>query len=386
MTAEGHRMSPLQGRPSRAESEDLLDGAGSGPLHELLAAASGPAHREEIVGEDAAVSAFLTGRRAGVLDGSAAGSVSAAGAVSAPDASRPRRRRRSPGRWRTPTGLASALALALASAGVAGGAAALVLSDQPSTASAPAPSAVGAGAVGSRPLPDAVRVAACGAWRAAGPTTSRAADPAFTELVVAAGGAENVDGFCAAPASPTGEPSPTASPERPEPATSTPEATPSASPGGRGPAGSDAGSDAGSAGSAPTGTAAPAAPGTATAMAAATAGMTPTGVLSDPRPSRRARPNGMVRRADDPSDHRPFHPGRCGHRRTAMPHRGRARRMAQSAIAEQFSRVVEIDLVDRVDVGSSTEHGGSRPRPSPPSSRRPPDGASQLRPSSAANS
>ena len=114
MTAEGHRRSPLRGRSSRAESEDLLDGAGSGPIHELLAAASGPAHREEIVGEGAAVTAFLSGHRAAVLDGStAAVRVSAAGAVSAPDA--PRRRR--PGRWRTPTGLASALVLALATAG-----------------------------------------------------------------------------------------------------------------------------------------------------------------------------------------------------------------------------------------------------------------------------
>ena len=90
MTTEGHRMSPLRGRSSRAESEDLLNGAGSGPIHELLAAASGPDHREEIVGEGAAVTAFLSGHRAAVLDGStAAVRVSAAGAVSAPDAPAP---------------------------------------------------------------------------------------------------------------------------------------------------------------------------------------------------------------------------------------------------------------------------------------------------------
>ena len=38
MTAEGHRRLLRGLRPSRAESEDLLDGTGSGPLHELLAA------------------------------------------------------------------------------------------------------------------------------------------------------------------------------------------------------------------------------------------------------------------------------------------------------------------------------------------------------------
>ena len=244
MTAEGPRTSPPRWRSSRAESEDLLDGAGSGPLHELLEAASGPAHREEVVGEGAAVTAFLSGHRAAVLYGSDAGQMPAAGAVSAPDA--PRRPR--PGRWRTPTGLASALALALATAGVAAGAATLVLRDQPPAVSAPAPPAVGAGAVGSRPLPDAVRVTACGAWRAAGPTTSRTADPAFVDLIVAAGGTGNVDGFCAAPASPTSEPPPTASTERTDPASSTPRAIPSVSRGGGGP-GADTGGPRNPAGS-----------------------------------------------------------------------------------------------------------------------------------------
>ncbi|GAA4788601.1 hypothetical protein GCM10023200_23940 [Actinomycetospora chlora] len=186
----------MSGRPTREESEALLDGEGSGPLHELLAAASGPAHREELAGEAAAVSAFVTAQRVGTVPVTAAAPPSRAA------------------RWRTPTGLAAALALALGTAGVAAGAAALVLHDQPPAVSVPAtiPAARPDGSGRGSPLSDADRVAACGAWSTAGQT--RGGDPAFADLISAAGGAPNVDGYCAA--IPSGSPSPSG--PLPEPA------------------------------------------------------------------------------------------------------------------------------------------------------------------------
>ncbi|GAA4910162.1 hypothetical protein EV188_10175 [Actinomycetospora succinea] len=190
-------------RPSRAQAEDLLDGGGSGPLRDLLAAASGPAHREEVVGEDAATRAFVAAHGAAVTLGSVA-----------PPADGAATRR---ARWRTPTGLASALALALAGAGVAVGTVAVALHDgaptAPPASSVTAPPPAGAGGPGY--LPDPVRVATCRAWGAAAPT--RDTDPAFAALVAAAGGAGNVDRFCAAASSPGVEPTsaPTAGPTAP---------------------------------------------------------------------------------------------------------------------------------------------------------------------------
>ncbi|HWN26327.1 MAG TPA: hypothetical protein VNP37_05120 [Actinomycetospora sp.] len=202
-------------RLTRAESEDLLDGGGSGPLRELLAAVSAPAHREETAGEAAATSAFVAAHRDGAPAGTTAGEVPAPGPGSTGVALG------TAGWWRAPTRFVAALALALATAGVAVGAATVVLRDGPPAAppasSAPAPAVGGAGTVDPSPLPDDVRVATCGAWRAAGAstTTDRAADPAFAALISAAGGVPNVDGFCAAtppsaPASPVAPVAPVA--------------------------------------------------------------------------------------------------------------------------------------------------------------------------------
>jgi hypothetical protein len=184
-------------RLSRAECEDLLDGGGDGPLRELLAAVSAPAHREETVGEAAATSAFVAARRGDAPAGTTAGEVSPGSGSTgvAP---------RTAGWWRAPTRFVAALALALATAGIAVGAATVVLRDGPPAlppaSSVPASDAGGAGTVDPSPLPEDVRIATCGAWRAAGASTGtdRAADPAFADLVSAAGGVPNVDGFCAA--------------------------------------------------------------------------------------------------------------------------------------------------------------------------------------------
>ena len=219
MTAEGPRR-PLRGlRPSRAESEDLLDGTGSGPLHDLLAAASGPAHREEIAGEELATSAFVAAHRNVASEATNPGDLLGPGPAS----------HRRTGWWRTPTRLVAALVLALASAGVAVGTAATMLRDAPPAAppssSAPAPVPGGAGTTGPQPLAEPVRIATCRAWQAAGAstTTDRTTDTAFTPLISAAGGTDNVDGYCAATAAPDAAPSrPTSGERPPAPATSTP--------------------------------------------------------------------------------------------------------------------------------------------------------------------
>jgi len=218
MTAEGHRR-PLRGLgPSRAESEDLLDGTGNGPLHELLAAASGPAHREEIAGEALATRAFVAARRNVAAEATLADDLLGPGPAS----------HRSTGWWRTPTRLVAALVLALASAGVAVGTAATMLRDAPPVApppsSAPAPVPGGEGTTGPHPLAEPVRIAACRAWQAAGAstTTNRTSDAAFTPLISAAGGTDNVDGYCAATAAPGAAPSlPTSREHPPAPPTST---------------------------------------------------------------------------------------------------------------------------------------------------------------------
>jgi hypothetical protein len=187
-------------RPSRAESEDLLDGGGSGPLRELLAAVAAPAHRKETVGEAAATSAFVAARR----DEAAAGTTTVE--VPAPGPESTGVALRTAGWWRAPARFAAAVALALATAGVAVGAATVVLRDAPPAAppasSVPAPAGGGVGAVDPGPLPEDVRIATCGAWRAAGAGTDRAADPAFAAPTSAAGGAQNVDGYCAATPAP----------------------------------------------------------------------------------------------------------------------------------------------------------------------------------------
>ena len=219
MTAEGPRR-PLRGlRPSRAESEDLLDGTGSGPLHDLLAAASGPAHREEIAGEELATSAFVAAHRNVAPEATIPDGLLVPGPAS----------HRRTGWWRTPTRLVAALVLALASAGVAVGTAATMLRDAPPAAppssSAPAPVPGGAGTTGPQPLAEPVRIATCRAWQAAGAstTTDRTTDTAFTPLISAAGGTDNVDGYCAATAAPDAAPSrPTSGERPPAPATSTP--------------------------------------------------------------------------------------------------------------------------------------------------------------------
>ncbi|WP_328307900.1 hypothetical protein [Actinomycetospora sp. NBC_00405] len=219
MTAEGRRRPPRGLRPSRAESEGLLDGTGSGPLHELLAAASGPAHREEIAGEALATSAFVAAHR------NDAPEVTIADDLLGPPATSHRRT----GWWRTGTRLVAALVLALASAGVAVGTAATMLRDAPPAApppsSAPAPVPGGVGTTGPHPLTEPVRIATCRAWQAAGASTAtnRTSDTAFTSLISAAGGTDNVDDYCAATAAPDAVPSPATSREHsPAPATSTP--------------------------------------------------------------------------------------------------------------------------------------------------------------------
>lgn len=209
-------------RPSRAEAEDLLDGGGDGPLRELLAAVSAPAHREETVGEAAATSAFVAARRDEAASGTTAGEVPAPGAESTGVALR------TPGWWRAPSRFVAALALALATAGVALGAATVVLRggppSPPPASSAPASAVGGAGTGDPSPLPEDVRIATCGAWRAASTTTDRAADPAFADLISAAGGVPNVDGFCAATPAPASvspvAPTPPASTDGPGGATS----------------------------------------------------------------------------------------------------------------------------------------------------------------------
>ncbi|MDD7918703.1 hypothetical protein [Actinomycetospora callitridis] len=221
MTAEGRRR-PRRGlRPSRAESEELLDGTGSGPLHELLVAASGPAHREEIAGEARATGAFVAAHRNVAPEATLADDLLGRGATS----------HRRTGWWRTPTGLVAALVLALASAGVAVGTAATMLRDAPpaasppSSAPAPAPAPGGAGTPGPHPLSEPVRIATCRAWQAAGAstTTNRTSDAAFTPLISAAGGADHVDAYCAATAAPDAAPSrPTSREDPPAPATRTP--------------------------------------------------------------------------------------------------------------------------------------------------------------------
>jgi hypothetical protein len=222
MTAEGHRGPLRRLRPSRAESEDLLDGTGSGPLHELLATASGPAHREEIAGEALATSAFVAAHRNVAPEATIADDLLGPGPAS----------HRSTGWWRTPTRLVAALVLALASAGVAVGTAATMLRDAPPAApppsSAPAPVPGGAGTTGPHPLAEPVRIATCRAWQAAGAstTTNRTSDTAFTPLISAAGGTDNVDDYCAATAAPDAAPSrPTSREQPPAPATSTPSGT-----------------------------------------------------------------------------------------------------------------------------------------------------------------
>ncbi|MDF2975963.1 MAG: hypothetical protein K0S40_691, partial [Actinomycetospora sp.] len=152
-------------RPSRAESEDLLDGGGSGPLRELFAAVSAPAHREETVGEAAATSAFLAARR----DEATAGTTTVE--VPAPVSESTGVARGTAGWWRAPARFTAAVALALATAGVAVGAATVVLRDAPPTApptappaappasSVPAPAGGGAGPVAPGPLPEDVRIA-----------------------------------------------------------------------------------------------------------------------------------------------------------------------------------------------------------------------------------
>lgn len=212
--------------PSRVESEDLLDGRGSGPLRELLAAVSAPAHREETVGEAAATSAFVAARR----DEAAAGTTTVE--VPAPGAESTGVALRTAGWWRAPARFAAAVALALATAGVAAGAATMVLRDAPPAAppasSVPAPAGGGVGAVDPGPLPEDVRMATCGAWRAAAASTDRAADPAFAGLISAAGGVPNVDGYCAAtpPSAPAVAPAAPVSPG--EPRAGTPSTKPSA--------------------------------------------------------------------------------------------------------------------------------------------------------------
>jgi hypothetical protein len=222
MTAEGHRRTRRGLRPSRAESEDLLDGKGSGPLHELLAAASGPAHREEIAGEALATGAFVGAHRNVAPEATVADDLLGPGATS----------HRRTGWWRTPTGLVAALVLALASAGVAVGTAATMLRDAPPAAppssSAPAPVPGGAGTAGPHLLSEPVRIATCRAWQAAGAsaTTNRTSDAAFTPLISAAGGTDNVDAYCAATAAPDAAPSrPTSREHPPAPATSAPPGT-----------------------------------------------------------------------------------------------------------------------------------------------------------------
>ncbi|HSK57431.1 MAG TPA: hypothetical protein VK935_00115, partial [Actinomycetospora sp.] len=204
MRAQGDRARGL--RPSRAESEDLLDGGGDGPLRELLAAVSAPAHREETVGEAAATRAFVAARRGDATAGTTTRELPAtnSGAGGRPV--------RAAGWWRAPTRFVAALALALVTAGVAIGAATVALRAEPPAAppaappasSIPTPAVGGGATVGPSPLPEGVRIATCGAWRAAGAgtATDRAADPAFAGLVSAAGGVANVDGFCAATSAP----------------------------------------------------------------------------------------------------------------------------------------------------------------------------------------
>jgi hypothetical protein len=209
-------------RPSRAESEELLDGGGEGPLRELLAAVSAPAHREETVGEAAATSAFVAARHGDAPTQTVPATGSAAAG----------HRVRAAGWWRAPSRFVAALALALATAGVAVGAAAVVLRADPPAAppasSIPAPAVGGAGTVGPDPLSDGIRIATCGAWRAAGagPATDRAADPAFAGLISAAGGAANVDGYCAATSTPAA--APTTPGAAAEPRTTTSSSAPSA--------------------------------------------------------------------------------------------------------------------------------------------------------------
>ncbi|MDD7941449.1 hypothetical protein PHK61_23790 [Actinomycetospora lutea] len=181
-------------RLSRAQAEDLLDGAGSGPLRDLLAAASGAPHREELAGEDAAISAFLAADDADVT----------AGPVHTRPAGVATARRGS--WWRTPAGLASAVALAVAGAGVATGTAAVVWHEGPPTAppTSSVPARPSTGAADPDALPDPTRIAECRAWSAAAPT--RDTDPAFAALISAAGGTGNVDDLCARTGAPTRPP------------------------------------------------------------------------------------------------------------------------------------------------------------------------------------
>jgi hypothetical protein len=214
-------------RPSRAESEDLLDGGGSGPLRELLAAVSAPAHREETIGEAAATSAFVAARRDEAAVGTTIGdAVPGAGAESTGAALR------TAGWWRAPARFAAAVALALATAGVAVGAATVVLREAPPAAppasSVPAPAGDGAGPAAPGPLPEDVRIATCGAWRAAGTSTDRASDPTFAPLISAAGGAPNVDGYCAATPAPAVPPAPATSGAAGEPSAATSSRLPTA--------------------------------------------------------------------------------------------------------------------------------------------------------------
>jgi hypothetical protein len=205
-------------RPSRAESEELLDGGGEGPLRELLAAVSAPAHREETVGEAAATSAFVAARHGDAPTQTVPATGSAAAG----------HRVRAAGWWRAPSRFVAALALALATAGVAVGAASVVLRAEPPaappTSSIPAPAVGGAGSVGPDPLPEGVRIATCGAWRAAGANTptDRAADPAFAGLISAAGGVANVDGFCSASSAPAAPPTTPGAASGPRATTSSP--------------------------------------------------------------------------------------------------------------------------------------------------------------------
>lgn len=198
------------GPADRAESERLLDGARAGrppqpgddPLTHLLAAAATPAGPGELPGEEQAVAAFRAAR---------------ANPVPAP-APAPRRRRIRVG--------AAAWAAGLAATATAGVTFAAVSLDRPEQPAPPVPSTAGSGDTGSTarsqegtpgagtsgpaasptPVPGgpghpATMRQLTGLCRAylAKPDPQRAtalAEPAFADLVVAAGGADRVAAYC----------------------------------------------------------------------------------------------------------------------------------------------------------------------------------------------
>jgi hypothetical protein len=242
--AEGPEMTTTTRiRLSRAAAERLLDGAGGrSDLGRLLAAAAAPGTAEELAGEAVAVAAFAAARD------------------TAPVPAAPARRPSSFGTAVSKlfgakvvigitlfAGATGGIALATNSAGAPQEPPAAVIGARPSGTSAAGGSDARVRPTGSAIVqPPGSIGELCLAWLAGDPGAV-AADPAFAELVVAAGSADEVSTFCAGVAGPTGSPTPSSGSGR----SGTTPGRPDTAPGNSGAAPGQSGSAPGQSGTAP---------------------------------------------------------------------------------------------------------------------------------------